>query len=77
MKCELCGAPVTVEGNTTHYYVNEYDKLKAREKKLIVSLRTILIEANMAAQGNWDATDKIKDIAYGTLAELEAEGEKK
>lgn len=27
MKCELCGAPVKVEGKTTQYYVSQYEEI--------------------------------------------------
>ena len=45
----------------------ELDKIRAENVKLREALERILNEGNMAAQGHWDATDKMKTIAYEAL----------
>ena len=41
-KCITCGAPVTIEGHTTMYYVNAYDTLMAEAMKLREELRLVM-----------------------------------
>jgi predicted nuclease with TOPRIM domain len=77
-KCDRCDA---VEARQ-HELVKENEELKAKATQmsdvieeyvkqttsLRESLNQILNEGNLAAQGKWDATDKMKDIAYKELA---------
>jgi hypothetical protein len=39
---------------------------------VIAACEQVLNEGNMAAQGHWDATDKMKTLAFEALAALDA-----
>jgi len=66
-----------LDKSTSDLYVEQKERYKARLDKLGTALdvadsklKEILNEGNMAAQGHWDATDKMKVTAYEALAEI-------
>lgn len=71
-------ADLEANSDLTTAYLVGYSKGKADEAKrvslLADALDNILNAGNMAAQGNWNATDEMKQIAYEALRSF-AEGE--
>lgn len=49
----------------------EVADLESKLKTAIEALNNILNEGNMAMQGHWDSTEKMKNISYETLTQLE------
>lgn len=57
--------------NGTFVDKRKYESLQKKAEKLKDALLDILNQGNMAMQGHWDATQKMKDTAYEAIKEFE------
>lgn len=53
--------------------VTVLEKTQAKLTRAVEALKEVLHEGNLAAQAHWDSTDRMKDIAFQTLKEIEGE----